>query len=76
MDERWHSVEEIARHLGVAADTVYRWITRKALPAHRIGRLWKFKVAEVDEWVRSGSANEDVRVSGKTRSPRHKRRAR
>jgi integrase len=29
------------------------------LPAHRVGRLWKFKATEVDEWVRAGSAEED-----------------
>lgn len=55
-DERWHSVDEVAAHLGVARDTVYRWIDHKGLPAHRVGRLWKFQLAEVDEWVRVGSA--------------------
>jgi len=50
--ERWLSVDEIAEHLGVKRDTVYKWITRKSLPAHKAGRLWKFKVSEVDEWVR------------------------
>lgn len=39
----------------------HSWIERKGLPAHRIGKLWKFKLAEVDDWVRSGGANrEDV----------------
>ena len=46
-------VEEVAVHLGVAKDSIYRWIENKGLPAHRIGRLWKFKLSEVDEWVRS-----------------------
>jgi len=59
MNERWHSVDEVAEHLGVARDTVYRWIEQKSLPAHRVGRLWKFKLAEVDEWVRRGGAGED-----------------
>ena len=48
------SVDEVAGHLGVAKDTVYRWIESKALPAHRVGRLWKFKLSEVDEWVHHG----------------------
>ena len=56
--EPWASVEDVAKHLGIARDTVYRWIDSKALPAHKIGRLWKFKLAEVDEWVRSGGATE------------------
>ncbi|WP_437280202.1 helix-turn-helix domain-containing protein [Sorangium sp. So ce375] len=49
--ERWASVEDVARHLGVAKDSVYRWIETRSLPAHKIGRLWKFQFSEVDEWV-------------------------
>ena len=47
--EPWVSVEDIAKHLGVAKDSVYRWIETKKLPARRVGRLWKFKLSEVDE---------------------------
>ena len=54
--EPWVSVEEVAKHLGVAKDSVYRWIESRALPAHRIGRLWKFKLTEIDAWVRAGEA--------------------
>ena len=57
--EPWVSVEDVARHLGVSHDTVYRWIEGKGLPAHKVGRLWKFKLADVDEWVRSGGASDD-----------------
>lgn len=53
--ERWLSVEEIAAHLGVQRETVYKWIQRKEMPAHKIGRLWKFQVSEIDTWVRSGA---------------------
>ena len=57
--EPWVSVDDIALHLGVAKDSVYRWIERKGLPAHKMGRLWKFKIEEVDEWVKSGGAADD-----------------
>ena len=30
----------------------------KHLPAHKVGRLWKFQLSEVDEWVRAGGADE------------------
>jgi excisionase family DNA binding protein len=56
--DRWFSVNEIAAHLGVAIDTVYRWIDNKGLPAHRVGRLWKCKLPEVDAWVRAGGPAE------------------
>jgi excisionase family DNA binding protein len=56
--EPWASVEEVTAHLGIVRDTVYRWIETKGMPAHRIGRLWKFKLSEVDAWVRSAGADE------------------
>ena len=56
MDDRWLSVDEIAQYLGVSKDTVYTWVTAKKMPGHKVGRLWKFKSGEVDEWVRAGGA--------------------
>lgn len=60
MEQRWLSADEIAGHLGVVKETVYRWIDRKGLPAHRIGKFWRFKLSEVDEWVRTGGAADTV----------------
>ena len=61
--EPWVSVYQIAEHLGVTRDSIYRWINHKHLPAHRVGRLWKFQRAEVDDWVRGGGADEAEKVS-------------
>lgn len=55
-DDRWLSVDEIGEHLGVSKDSVYGWVSTGRMPGHRVGRLWKFKRAEVDEWVRAGGA--------------------
>jgi len=55
-EDRWLSIREICEHLGVISDTVYKWIDKYAMPAHRMGRLWKFKKDEVDEWVKAGGA--------------------
>ena len=56
MSDPWASVEDIAEHLGVSKDTVYAWISKREMPAHRVGRLWKFQPSEVDAWVRTGAA--------------------
>lgn len=56
MDDRWLSVADIAEYLGVKKDTVYKWLSKRTIPAHKVGRLWKFKKDEVDEWVHSGGA--------------------
>ena len=50
-DERWVGVEEVAAHLQVGKDSIYRWIDAKGLPARRVGRLLRFRLSEVDAWV-------------------------
>lgn len=65
MEDRWLSVEEIGTDLGVKRDTVYKWISGKSMPAHKIGRLWKFKRDEVDAWVRCGGADISGDVHGR-----------
>ena len=56
MEDRWLSVEEIAQYLGISKDTVYTWANTDKMPAHKIGRLWKFKKDQVDAWVEAGGA--------------------
>ena len=65
--EPWLSVEEIARHLGVSKETIYRWLERETIPAHRMGKLWKFKPSEVDKWVLSGGAGESSNAPKESR---------
>lgn len=56
--DRWLSLAEICKYLGISRDTAIKWINIKNMPAHKIGRLWKFRTEEVDEWVKSGGAVE------------------
>ena len=71
--EPWVSVQDVAKHLGVAKDSVYRWIETRSLPAHKIGRLWKFKLSHIDEWVEAGGAAEPggIEEQGRTESRQH-----
>src|SRR5262245_4233182 len=54
--ERWVSVEEVAAHVGVRKDSIYRWIEHRRLPAQKVGKLWKLKLSEVDAWMKAGGA--------------------
>ncbi len=60
-DERepWVTSEEICAYLRISVNTLTRWIAARGMPAHRVGRSLRFKVAEVDVWIRSGAAAED-----------------
>ncbi|MDO9101226.1 MAG: helix-turn-helix domain-containing protein [Candidatus Nitrotoga sp.] len=62
------TASEFAQHLGVVKDTVYRWRERKGLPAHKIGRLLKLPLSEVNERVRAGGADDEPESGGQTLS--------
>jgi excisionase family DNA binding protein len=70
MEERWLSVDDIAAYLGVKRDTVYRWIDQRALPARRLGRLWKFRKQEVDDWIARGAASQSASEGGAFLQPK------
>lgn len=56
IEDRWLSLEETAEYLGVTKDTIRNWIRKTDIPAHKVGRLWKFKATEIDDWVKSGKS--------------------
>ncbi len=58
IEDRYYSMPEIMKYLGISRDTALRWIATKQMPAHKIGKNWKFKLSEIDEWVNSGMTEE------------------
>lgn len=52
--EDWIGIKAAAKYLDVTKDTIRNWIKKTDIPAHKIGKLWKFKRAELDVWVKSG----------------------
>ena len=65
-EEGWVGVEEVAAHLRVAQASIYRWVESQGFPAPRVGRLFRFKLSEVDEWVKdSGADDSDTNPASK-----------
>ena len=56
--DRYHSMPEICKYLGISRDTALRWIATKNMPAHKVGKNWKFKVSEIDECIKEGQAED------------------
>ena len=48
--EKWSSMDTITDYLGVSRETVLQWINNRNMPAHKVGRLWKFKISEVESF--------------------------
>lgn len=68
-NQSWLTVEQIAAHLQVSKETVYRWLERSMIPAHKVGKQWRFLTTEVNDWVLRGEAKENQReqVSGESK---------
>jgi excisionase family DNA binding protein len=58
MAEKWVNLEDIAGHLSVSKDTIRTWMKEGKLPVYRAGKRYKFKISEVDDWVRNGLIKE------------------
>lgn len=57
MEDKWINTEEAAKYFGVKATTIREWIKKNnGIPAHKIGRQWKFKISELDNWVIRGNS--------------------
>lgn len=56
MEDNWIGISEAAEYLGVNKDTIRNWIKKTDIPAHKVGKLWKFKKKELDDWVKSGKS--------------------
>ena len=58
--EKWVTLKDVQSYLCVGRDTILQWIAKRNMPAYKVGRLWKFKLSEVDDWIRSGGAADDA----------------
>lgn len=65
--EKWSTLKEVQEYLGVGRETMLQWIAKRNMPAYKVGKLWKIKLSEVDDWIRSGGAADNSETSNTTR---------
>ena len=58
IEEKWVNIEDVAEYLSISLDTARTWLKAGKLPSYKAGKRYKFKLSEVDEWVRSGKIKE------------------
>ena len=62
-EEQWVGIDDVSSYLKVNKETIRRWIKNQDFPAHRAGNLLRFKLSEVDGWVRQGDTRSTERKS-------------
>ena len=45
------TIEEVASYLRLSKDTVYRMVQKGRIPASKVGTQWRFRRADVDQWL-------------------------
>jgi excisionase family DNA binding protein len=68
MGEPWSSVEQVAAHLGSCRIPYTGWIEARGLPAHKVRRLRKFKLSEVDDWIHAEGAESCEKPTAKIKT--------
>jgi excisionase family DNA binding protein len=54
LEDKWVNVEYIAEYLSITEDTARTWTREGMLPAYKVGKRYKYKLSEIDDWVRTG----------------------
>ena len=62
--EKWTNLNDVQEYIGVGRERILHWISKRDMPAYKVGRRWMFKLSEVDEWIRSGGAADDTEKKG------------
>jgi excisionase family DNA binding protein len=49
----WLTLEEAAKYLRMGKSTLYGISRKGEIPAHKVGREWRFDAEELDRWIKS-----------------------
>lgn len=59
------TVQEVADYLRVNQRTIYRLAMGQRLPGFKVGTTWRFKRADIDDWIATQSSGVTNRGEGK-----------
>ena len=57
------TVREVAEYLKVKERTIYRLVAKGGIPAFKVGGSWRFRRAEIDEWITRNTEDENIKDS-------------
>ncbi len=60
----WLTLEEAAKYLKMGKSTLYDLARKGGLPAHKMGREWRFDSEELDRWIKTGSTEDLQHLRG------------
>ena len=67
-DTAWLNLYGAAEYLSLSKETMYKLVSSKMIPTHRIGKLYRFNRLEIDKWIISGKSRHAGKTSKRTTS--------
>jgi len=58
MEKRYLGIEELSQYLGLTKGTLYVWVCQRRLPYLKIGKLLKFDIIEIEQWLKDKKIKE------------------
>ena len=62
--EKWVSLSDICEHLNLSRDTVKKMVNQQNMPGYKVDRQWRYKISEVDAWIRSNGVQDNKKAEG------------
>lgn len=57
-NEKYISMIEVCDYLSVQRQTILNWIAHKDFPAVKVGKFWRFKLSEIENWIKLQNRSE------------------
>lgn len=58
MDKRFLGIKELSEYLGLTKGTIYVWVCQRRIPYLKIGKLLKFDIIEINQWLKDKRVKE------------------
>jgi excisionase family DNA binding protein len=58
------NIEELAEYLRLQKQTIYNWLNQGKISGIKVGGVWRFDQAEIDDWLKSRRTMKPGRKAG------------
>jgi excisionase family DNA binding protein len=69
------TVKDVAAYLACHVSTIHRLLERRQIPGFRVGWRWRFRRADIDQWIAERQEGPAALI-GKLKNKRRRRRPR
>ena len=58
INDKWLTIDELVAYLKMGKTKLYTMAQKGEIPGSKVGSQWRFDREEIDEWIKSGRAEE------------------